>query len=58
MLLLLIAGRQPAAAGSCWSLLGKEGPFPHPSGDGRQYTVKWAQDDEGRLFVLGCTQLQ
>jgi hypothetical protein len=38
--------------------LGEEGPFPHPSGDGRQYTVKWAQDDEGKLLVLGCTQLQ
>jgi hypothetical protein len=37
--------------------LGQEGPFPHPSGDGRQYIVKWAQDDEGRLLVLGCNQL-
>jgi hypothetical protein len=34
-----------------------EGPFPHPSGDGRQFTVKWAQDDEGRLLVLGCNKV-
>ncbi|KAF6264706.1 hypothetical protein COO60DRAFT_16234 [Scenedesmus sp. NREL 46B-D3] len=30
----------------------------HPSGDGRSYAVKWAQDDAGRLVVLDCTLVQ
>jgi hypothetical protein len=30
----------------------------HPSGDGRSYRVKWAQDDAGRLVVLDCTLAQ
>jgi hypothetical protein len=27
----------------------------HPSGDGRSYRLKWAQDDAGRLVVLDCS---
>lgn len=30
----------------------------HPSGDGRVYSVRWAQDDEGRLVVLDCVLKQ
>jgi hypothetical protein len=30
----------------------------HPSGDGRSYRVKWAQDDAGRLVVLDCALVQ
>uniref|UniRef100_A0A383W084 ABC transporter domain-containing protein n=1 Tax=Tetradesmus obliquus TaxID=3088 RepID=A0A383W084_TETOB len=30
----------------------------HPSGDGRSYRVKWAQDDAGRLVVLDVTLAQ
>lgn len=30
----------------------------HPSGDGRSYRIKWAQDDEGRLVVLDCSLAQ
>jgi hypothetical protein len=30
----------------------------HPSGDGRSYRVKWAQDDAGRLVVLNCVLVQ
>jgi hypothetical protein len=37
--------------------LGEE-VVPHPSGDGRTYTIKWAQDDEGRLVVLDCQLAQ
>jgi hypothetical protein len=44
-----------------------EGPFQRLSGDGRKFTVKWAQDDEGRLvqaagglyrlLVMGCSEV-
>jgi hypothetical protein len=30
----------------------------HPSGDGRSYRVKWAQDDAGRLVVLDCALVE
>ncbi|WIA44552.1 hypothetical protein OEZ86_007282 [Tetradesmus obliquus] len=49
----------PDGSGHLQVPLGQEGPFPHPTpGDDRQFVVKWAQDDEGWLLVLGCTEMQ
>jgi hypothetical protein len=32
--------------------MGEEGPFPHPSGDGRQFTAEWALDDIIIIIML------
>jgi hypothetical protein len=53
----LVPVEAPDGGGELLVPLGEEEVL-HPSGDGRSYRVKWAQDDAGRLVVLDCTLVE